>query len=121
MPHNAAARGQMCMASTWLSMDHLRSPLGQVTSILSRQASILQQDDIYVESYEDNEENTSNLEHNLSEGPGDNLSDGLGYNLSKPESTMESENASMRKMMEEQQQILDNAIHPNTQLCMQNI
>jgi len=50
----------------------------------------------------------------------DTLSDGLGDNLSKPEPTMQSEIASMRKMMEEQREMLNNAIQQNTQLCVQN-
>jgi hypothetical protein len=50
----------------------------------------------------------------------DTLSDGLGDNLSEPEPTMQSEIASMRKMMEEQREMLNNAIQQNTQLCVQN-
>jgi len=60
------------------------------------------------------------MEAALSDGLGDNLSDVLGDNPSQPEPTTQSEIASMRKMMEEQQEMLNNAIQQNTELCVQN-
>jgi hypothetical protein len=59
----------------------------------------------------------------------DALNDSLGDNLSKvlsdkarnePEPTKESEITSMRKMMQEQRDMLNNAIQQNTQLCVQD-
>jgi len=46
----------------------------------------------------------------LSDGLGDHLSDVLGDNPSKPEPTTQSKIVSMRKMMEEQRAMLNNAI-----------
>ena len=60
------------------------------------------------------------MEQDLSDGQGDDLSAILGDNPSEPEPTMQSEIASMRKMMEEQREMLNNAIQQNTQLCVQN-
>jgi len=56
----------------------------------------------------------------LSDGLGDNLSDVLGDNPSESEPTTQSEVVSMRKIMEEQREMLNNAIQQNTQLCVQN-
>jgi len=56
----------------------------------------------------------------LSDDLGDNLSDVLGYNPSEPEPTTQSEIASMRKKMEEEREMLNNAIQQNTQRCVQN-
>jgi hypothetical protein len=60
------------------------------------------------------------MEDALSDGLGENLSDVLGDNPCKPEPTTQSEMASMPKMMEEQREMLNNAIQQNTQLCVQN-
>jgi hypothetical protein len=60
------------------------------------------------------------MEDALSDGLGDNLSDILGNNPSEPEPTTQSEVASMRKTMEEQREMLNDAIEQNTQLCVQN-
>jgi len=60
------------------------------------------------------------MEDTLSEGLGDNLSDVLRDNPSDPEPTTQSEIASMEKMMQEQREMLNNAIRQNTQLCVQN-
>jgi small-conductance mechanosensitive channel len=60
------------------------------------------------------------MEDTLSNGLGDNLRDVLGDNPGEPEPTTESEIASMRKMMEEQREMLNNAIQQNTQQCVQN-
>ena len=60
------------------------------------------------------------MEDALSNGLGDNLSDVLGDNPSEPEPTTQSEIASMQKMMEEQRELLNNAIKQNTQLSVQN-
>jgi hypothetical protein len=56
----------------------------------------------------------------LSNGLGDNLSDVLCDNPREPEPTTPSEIASMRMMMDEQRDMLNNAIQQNTQLCVQN-
>jgi small-conductance mechanosensitive channel len=56
----------------------------------------------------------------LSDVLGDNLSDVLGDNPSEPEPTTQSEITSIRKMMEEQREMLNNAIQQNTELCVQN-
>jgi len=50
----------------------------------------------------------------------DDLSDGLSDKPSEPEPAMQSEMASMRKMMEDQQEMPNNAIQQNTQLCVHN-
>jgi hypothetical protein len=60
------------------------------------------------------------MEDALSDGLGNNVSDVLGDNPSEPESTTQSEIGSMRKMIEEQREMLNNAIQQNTQLCVQN-
>jgi len=60
------------------------------------------------------------MEDDLSDCLGDNLSDFLGDNPSKPEPTTQYEIASMQKMVEEQQEMLNNALQQNTQLCVQN-
>jgi len=72
------------------------------------------------EDNQDDDENTAVMEQDLSDGQGDDLSAILGDNPSEPEPTMQSEIASMRKMMEEQREMLNNAIQQNTQLCVQN-
>ena len=95
-------------------------PLGQVTSDFSRRASVFLEDEINDEDDHDNEENTADTEDALSDGLGDNLSDVLGNNPSEPEHTTQSEIASMRKMMKEQRETLNNAIEQSTQLCVQN-
>jgi hypothetical protein len=59
------------------------------------------------------------MEQVLSDGLGDNLSDFLGDNAREPEPTTQYEIASMRKMMEEQREMLNNAIQQNTQLWVQ--
>jgi hypothetical protein len=87
-------------------------PRGPVTPILTRGASVLPEDDIHDEDDHDDEENTANTE--------DALSDVLGDNLSAPEPTAQSEIASMRKMMEEQPEMLNTSIQQNTELCVQN-
>ena len=72
------------------------------------------------ENDHNDEENTADMEDDLTDGLGDNLSDILGDNPSEPKPTTQSEIASMRKMMEEQREMLNNAIQQNTQLCVQN-
>ena len=93
-------------------------PLGRVTPILSRSASVLPEDQIHDEDDHDKEENTADMEDALSDGLRDNLSDVLGDNPSEPEPTAQSKLTSMRKMMEEQREMLNNAIQQNTQLCV---
>jgi len=51
---------------------------------------------------------------------GNNLSYVLGDNTSQHEPAKHSEIASMRKMMEYQLVILNNAIQHNTEVCVQN-
>jgi predicted metal-dependent hydrolase len=50
----------------------------------------------------------------------DALTDGLGNNLGESEPTTQSEIMSMRKMMEEQQEMLNNTLQQNTHPCVQN-
>jgi hypothetical protein len=68
----------------------------------------------------DDEENPADMEHTLSDGLGYNLNDVLRDNRSEPEPPTQSEITLMRKMIEEQQEMLNNAIQQNTQLCVQN-
>jgi hypothetical protein len=60
------------------------------------------------------------MEDAMSDGLGDNLSDILVDNPSEPEPTTQSEITSMRTMIEEQREMLNNAIQQKTQLCVQN-
>jgi len=110
MPPKKAARGQLRLASIRSSTDNLRSPLGRVTPIPTREASVLPEDEIHDEDDHDDEENTANMD--------DALSDSLGDNLSEPEPPTQFEIPSMRKMMEEQREMLNNDIQQNTQLCV---
>jgi len=70
----------------------------------------------------DHEEKQHNayMEDYLRDSLGDYLSDILGDNQSEPEPTTQSELASMRKMIEEQRDMLNNAFQQNTQLRAQN-
>ena len=108
------------MASIRSSTENLGLPLGRVTPILTRGASVPPEDEIHDEDDHNNEENTADMEDVMSDGVGDNLSDVLRDDPREPEPTTQSENTSMRKMMEEQREILNNAIQQNTQLCVQN-
>jgi len=101
MPPKTAARGQLHLASVLTSTENLQSPLGRETLIVTRGACVLPEDEIHDENNQDDKENTADMEEDLSDGQGDNLRDVLGDNLSKPEPTMQSEIASMSKMMEE--------------------
>jgi len=120
MPPKNAARGQLRLARIRSSTENLWLPLGRVTPILSLGASVLPEHEIHDEDNHDDEENTADMEDALSDVLGDNLSDVLGDNPSEPEPTTRSEIASTRKMVEEQREILNNAIQQNTQLCVQN-
>jgi len=120
MPSKTAARGQVRLACICSSTENLRSPLGRVTLILTWGASVLPEDELRDEDNQVDDENTAVMEQDLSDGQGDDLSAILGDNPSEPEPTMQSEIASMRKMMEEQREMLNNAIQQNTQLCVQN-
>jgi len=60
------------------------------------------------------------MEDDLRDGLGKNLSNDLGGNQSEPELTTQSEIASLRKVMEEQPDMLTNAIQRSTQLLVQN-
>ena len=68
----------------------------------------------------DDKEHTPEMEDALSNCLGGSLIDVLGDNPTEPELTTQSEIASMRKMMQEQQEMLNNVIQQNTQLCAQN-
>jgi hypothetical protein len=120
MPPKKVARGQLRLASICSSEENLQSPLSRVTPILTRGASVLPEDEIHNKDDHDDEENTADMEDAMSDGLGDNLSDILGDNPGEPEPTTQSEIASMRTMMEDQREMLNNAIQQNTQLCMQN-
>jgi hypothetical protein len=102
------------------STENRRSSLGRVTPILTQAACVLPEDESHDKDDHDDDENTADMEDALSDGLGDNLSDVLGDNPSEPEPTTQSEIASMRKMMEEQRELLNNVIQQNTQLCVQN-
>jgi hypothetical protein len=102
MPSKKAARGQLCLASIRSSTENLQSPLGRVNLILTRGASVLPEDEILDEDDHDDEDNTADMDDALRDNLGNNLSDILADNPSKPEPTTQSEIASMRKMMEEQ-------------------
>jgi len=108
------------LASIRSSTGNLPSPLGWVTLILTPGASVLPEDEICHENDHDDEENTAYMEDDLSDGLGDKLSDVLDDNPSEPEPTTQSEIASMRMMMEEQPEMLNNAIQQNSQQCVQN-
>jgi len=120
MPPKKAARGQLRLASIHSSTENLRSSLGRVPSIPTRRASVLPEDEIDDEDDDDDKENIADMEDALSDALGDNLSDVLGENPSELEPTTQSEITPMRKMMEEQREMLINAIQRNTQLCVQN-
>jgi hypothetical protein len=76
--------------------------------------------EIHNKDDQDDEEITAATEDVLTDSLGDNLCDVLGDNSSEPEPTTQSEIASMRKMMEELREMLNNAIQQNIQLCVQN-
>ena len=120
MPPKTGARGQVRLPSIRPSTENLGSPLGQVTPILPHGASVLPEEEIHDEDDQDDEENPADMEDASNKGLGDNLSDVLGDNPSKPEPTTQSEIATMRKMMDKQRVMLNNAIQQNTQLCVQN-
>jgi len=60
------------------------------------------------------------MNNDLSAYLGDNLSDVQGDNQRKPKPTMQSDIASMRKMMEDQREVLQNSKLQHTQLSVQN-
>jgi hypothetical protein len=120
MPPNKAARGQLRLVGIRSSTENLSLPLGRVTPILTRGTSILPEDEIHHEDDPKDEENTADMEDALSDGLGDNLSDILGDNSSEPESSTQFEIASLQNLMEEQREMINNAIQQNTQLCVQN-
>jgi hypothetical protein len=66
------------------------------------------------------QENTADIEDDPSYRLGDNICDILSDNLSQPKPTTQSEIASMRKVMEEQWETLNNTNQQNTQLCVHN-
>ena len=100
----------MPLPCIWSSTEITGSPFGRATPILTRGVSVLLQDKIHHKDDHDHEENTANVEDALSEGLGDNLSNILTDNPREPEPTTHSEIASMRKMMEEQPEMLHNGI-----------
>jgi hypothetical protein len=66
------------------------------------------------------EENTADMEDDLSNSLGDNLGDILCDDPSEPEPTTQSAIESMRKIMDEQREMLNHAIQQNILLCIQN-
>jgi hypothetical protein len=120
MPAKKATRGQLRLASISSSTENLHLPLVRATPILTRGLSILQDDDKHYEDDHDDNERTADMEDALNDGLGDNLSDVLCDNPSEPEPTTQSEIASMQMTMEEQREMLNNAIQQNTQLCVRN-
>jgi hypothetical protein len=60
------------------------------------------------------------MEDALRDSLGDILSNVRGDNPSEPEPSTQPDIASMRNIMEEQREMLNNAIQQNTQLCVQN-
>jgi len=101
-------------------MQNLQSPLHRVTPILTWWASSLLEDEMNQVSNHDNKENTADIDDNHSDGLVNDLSDVLSNYLSEPESTMPSGITSMCKMLEEPQEMLNNAIQQNALLCTQN-
>jgi hypothetical protein len=110
----------LCLATISWSTENLRLPLDQVSPILTRGASIVLVDEIHAEYDHDNEENTANIEHVLTDGVGYNLNDVLGDNHGEAEPTTHSDITSMGKMMDEQQEMFNNAIQQNTRLFVKN-
>ena len=106
------AGGRSSLARTWSSTKNLQSHLGRVTPILTQWSSVLQDDEIYDESDHKDKENTADME--------DNQSDSLCNNLNEPEATTQSKIKSMWKMMDEQHEMLHDAIQQNTELCAEN-
>jgi len=106
------ARGQLRLASICSSMENLQSPLHRVTPILIWRTSVLPDDEIHTERDHKKEENTANMQ--------DELNNVLGDNLSVPEPTTQSKILSMRKIIEEQWDMRNNAIQQNTQQWVQN-
>jgi len=120
MPSKKPARGQSPFASISSSTENLRSPLRWVTPILTWGATVHLEDEIHDENDHDKADSTANMDEDLINGQGVNVSDILGDNRSEPTPTMQSKIASMRKMTEELREIPHNAIQQNTQLSVQN-
>jgi len=67
------------------------------------------------------ENNPADMDDDLSEGLGENLSDVRCDNLSKPETTTGSGITSILKMIEDKRAMLNNAIQEYSELCVQNV
>jgi len=98
----------------------LISPPGQVTPIPTRRCSLHSEDEIHDENDHDDEEKTADMENDLSNCLGNNLENLLADKPNELGPMTQSEIASMRKMIEAQRGMLNNAFEQNTQLCMQN-
>jgi len=105
-----ATSGQLHLTDILSSTENLRSPLDRIPPILTPAASVLPEDEIHEENDHDHKQNTADMEDDLSDSLGDNLGDIRTNNPGKPEPTTQSEITSMRKMMEEQREMLNNAI-----------
>jgi len=105
-----AGRGQMRLAGTRSSMENIWAPLSLVTPILTWQASIFLGDEMHDDSDHDQEQHTADIKDDLRDSLGDNIKDILGNTLRKPKPTMQSEIASMQKILYEQWEMLNNAI-----------
>jgi len=84
--------------------------LSWVTSILTRWASVPPENKILETNDHDDQENTADMEDDLSNNPCHNRSDILGDNPSEPEPTTQSNIASMQMMMEEEWEMRNNTI-----------
>ena len=83
-------------------MDNLQSLLRWVTTILTRTDTILRKDEIYGECNLNGEVYTAEMEHDPSNGMGDNKSDGQSNNPGVHKPTMVSGIMYMWQMMKEQ-------------------
>jgi len=120
IPPKTAAWGQLGLASICSRTENLWWHLGRVTPIITQGATVLPEAEIHNKDDHADEEITANMEDTLSDGLGDNFSDVLANNPSKSEPTTHSAISSMRKMMDNQREMLNNAIQQNTRLCMYN-
>jgi len=112
MPPKHATRVELSLASPGVRTENLYSPLGWLTTSLTRRSSVLQVDAIYQESEHDKEEDTADMH--------DDITDSLGNNWSKSDVTTQCRIAPMWKTMDELCKMLNIAIQHNTPLCSQN-
>jgi len=120
MRPETAGSSQLHLAGIHFSMENLASPLSRVTHILTGWVSVLLINEIHHENEHNDEEDTATMESCQNYGLGNNVSNVWDDNPSEPERMMQSKITSMWKMMEEQFEILNNAIQQNSQQCVQN-